>query len=88
MKWNPERQCVTNDDGSLLKPLEWHTNRDGSVSCSIAARYPLDCDHTARNGGKSCDKMPFNGSYQDGLCEQAQKRIARWHKYLQKELSL
>jgi hypothetical protein len=88
MKWNPEKKCITNDDGSLIKPLPWHTDRDGAVSCSIAARYPLDCDHVGRNGGKSCDKMPFvGGSYQAGLCEQARKRLDRWHNYLQKELA-
>jgi hypothetical protein len=91
MKWNPKKQCVTNDDGTLIKS-NWHTNRDGSVSCSVADRYPLDCDHISRNHGKSCDKMPFGanntpgGIHQDGLCEQATKRLERWHNYLRKEL--
>ena len=44
MKWNPEKQCFTNDDGTLLKPTR-----------SLAERFPLDqrCNRTVNHTRES-----------------------------------
>jgi hypothetical protein len=57
---------------------------------SLDTRFPLDCDHAlVRGNHQTCVKMPYEGGVRkSGLCEQAQKRINRWHRYLQGELGL
>jgi hypothetical protein len=36
MKWNPERQCITNEDGSLIESQWYITDRSmGTISCSL-----------------------------------------------------
>ena len=91
MIYNPVKQCVTNDDGSTIEPTVWRSVGN-TVSCSLAARFPLGCDE-ARAGW--CSHMPARlrahrgyvipgGEYE---CYQAHKRGERWRAYLRKELA-
>ena len=36
MKWNPEKQCITNDDGTLLEPIKWYC-AGNTISWSVTA---------------------------------------------------
>ena len=93
MKWNPEKQCITNDDGSSIKPNAY-TDRDGVVSFSIAARYPM------YESWRHSHHRPFIGPRYNGYgpldidvpgcksCEAEHKRGERWRAYLRKELGI
>jgi len=90
MKFDKERQCFVNDDGTFIKPVQngcrGHGSYGNKYKCSSLACVPLDCDHTPAVNGHRGNRCV---NEKDGAtCYQLARRLHRWHAYLRKELAI
>jgi hypothetical protein len=83
--WNESKKCCTWEDGSLIKPIangcRGHSTGHGlnKVKCSSLACTPIDCDHKYGH--------EFGADKWTKHCPESQRRLNKWHKYLQKEIT-